>query len=244
MMSGELERASSASRIRHRDGGWIWVDAELRLVRDSQLGAPIGIVGSLRDASKRKEAEDRLEQDNRQLAVQAAKDGLTGLSNRRTFDATLDRELRRARREASHLALIMIDVDHFKAFNDRHGHLAGDACLRAVSQAIASVLQRPADCAARYGGEEFAVLLPNTDETGAFEVAERLRLAVKNARVETADLTIPCPTISAGVASILPTSTTTGPDGLIHTADRALYRAKATGRDVVISAASLERVRD
>jgi diguanylate cyclase (GGDEF)-like protein/PAS domain S-box-containing protein len=244
MLSGQLERASSASRVRHRDGRWIWVDAELRLVRDSQLGAPIGIVGSLRDASKRKEAEDRLEQDNRQLAVQAAKDGLTGLSNRRTFDTTLEREFRRARREASHLALIMIDVDYFKAFNDRHGHLAGDACLRSVSQAIASELQRPADCVARYGGEEFAVLLPNTDEVRAFEVAERLRLAVKNARVETSDLSMPCPTISAGVASILPNSATSGPDGLIRTADRALYSAKASGRDAIVAAASLERVLD
>ena len=84
----------------------------------------------------------------------------------------------------------MIDVDKFKSFNDIYGHPAGDACLRSVSQAIAGVLQRPADCAARYGGEEFAVLLPNTDEVGAFEVAERLRLAVKNARVETSDLSV------------------------------------------------------
>lgn len=238
VISGALERASLSNRIRHRDGGWLWVDAELRLLRDARTGAPSGIVGSLRDASKRKASEQRLKEDNRQLASQAARDGLTGLFNRRTFDIKLEEEFRRARRQSTMLGLIMIDVDGFKSYNDRYGHPAGDACLRAVSAAIESEIKRPGDGVARYGGEEFAVLLPNTGETGALEVAERIRLAVKRLGLEHADARDKRVTISAGVASIAAGAPAAMPSALVQLADRALYAAKQGGRDVVMAAAA------
>jgi diguanylate cyclase (GGDEF)-like protein/PAS domain S-box-containing protein len=243
LISGARERASISHRIRHRDGRWIWVDAELRLLRDSQTGAPSGILGSLRDASKRKEAAERLEQDNRQLASQAAEDGLTGLKNRRGFDEAVDREFRRCKREAAPLGLVMIDVDDFKSFNDLYGHPAGDACLRSVSAAIASALQRPGDCAARYGGEEFVILLPNTDEAGAVEVAERIRLAVRRLRLEHSGTSAGHVSISAGAAALAAGGAKAGPDMLIQAADRALYAAKSAGRDAIVAAASLEAVK-
>lgn len=244
VIAGEAERASISNRIRHRDGRWIWVDAELRLLRDSQTGAPSGIVGSLRDVSKRKEAEDRLERDNRQLALQAAKDGVTGLLNRRAFDETLHREFRRSIRESGRLGLIMIDVDDFKSFNDLYGHPAGDACLRSVGAAIAGALQRPGDCAARYGGEEFAVLLPNTDEAGALEVAERILLAVRRLRIEHTGASKTRVTVSAGAASAISDPAQTSPDALVQAADHALYAAKRGGRDVAVAATSCQPSED
>jgi PAS domain S-box-containing protein len=132
LISGEQDRASMSCRMRHRNGHWLWVDAEFRLLRDSQRAMPTGILVSLRDVSKRKEAEDRLEEDNRKLASEAARDGLTGLLNRRSFDEALKREFRRSKRESKPLGLVMLDIDKFKSFNDLYGHPAGDACLRAV----------------------------------------------------------------------------------------------------------------
>jgi diguanylate cyclase (GGDEF)-like protein/PAS domain S-box-containing protein len=242
MIAGSRERGSITNRIRHRDGRWIWVDAELRLLRDYRTGAPSGILGSLRDASKRKEAEFRLEQDNRHLASEAAKDGLTGLFNRRAFDEALEREYQRATCESSCLAVIMIDVDNFKAFNDHYGHPAGDVCLRSVSRAISGVLGRPNDCLARYGGEEFVVLLPDTDEKGALACAERIRRAVKSLRLEHAGTAANCVTISAGAASTIPGKSAATRDCLVQSADRALYMAKRAGRDTVCAATPDDRI--
>jgi diguanylate cyclase (GGDEF)-like protein len=136
---------------------------------------------------------------------------------------------------------VMIDVDKFKSFNDLYGHPAGDACLRSVSAAIAGMLQRPGDSAARYGGEEFAVLLPNTDEAGAIEVAERIRIAVKELKRQHSGTRRNCVTISAGAAAIVSGATLSSADGLVQAADCALYAAKHAGRDHVIGATSLDR---
>ena len=102
--------------------------------------------------------------------MQALRDGLTGLANRRCFNETIDREFGRAKRHWQPLSLIMMDIDLFKSFNDRYGHPAGDACLRAVGAAVQGVLSRPCDLVARYGGEEIAILLPETDVAGAINV--------------------------------------------------------------------------
>ena len=115
---------------------------------------------------------------SRQLRLLALQDGLTGVANRRQFEGWLDAEVRRAQRRQVLLALLMVDVDHFKQFNDAFGHPEGDACLRAVANAVASLASRPGDLVARYGGEEFAVLLADTALTGAMEVGEALRVAV------------------------------------------------------------------
>ena len=178
VLRGVTERANIVYRMLHRDGRWIWVEAQLRTLKDPDGGAPQGMIGALRDISQRKAAEDQLEEANRRLEALAGQDGLTGLANRRTFDDSLAREHRRAARDRSQLAMIMIDVDRFKPYNDHYGHPAGDEALRRVSRAIESTLRRPGDVAARYGGEEFAVLLPGVDESGAAIIADRIRRAV------------------------------------------------------------------
>jgi diguanylate cyclase (GGDEF)-like protein len=159
----------------------------------------------------------------------AERDGLTGLFNRRHFDQTLRAELLRNAREQRPLSLLLVDVDHFKHFNDTHGHLAGDACLCTVARCVGRCAGRPADVAARFGGEEFAVLLPCTDAPGALRVAEQVRAAVA---ANAADNGTPV-TVSVGAATLWPQAGTR-PDEVIAAADGALYAAKAGGRDRVV----------
>jgi len=158
-------------------------------------------------------------------------DGLTGLYNRRHFDNTLDSEWKRARREQQPLSLVMLDVDHFKQFNDNYGHQAGDDCLVQVANALQLPLRRPVDTAARYGGEEFITILPNTPGEGALVVAEKMRQAI-------AALNIPHEhssaanhvTVSLGVATTMPTKDK-NMEALIKSVDTALYEAKEAGRN-------------
>jgi len=159
-------------------------------------------------------------------------DGLTGLANRRHFDEYLAAELRRAERAGHPLALAMIDVDRFKAFNDRYGHLAGDDCLRRVAAALAGRARRPGDLAARYGGEEFVVVLPDLGAERALEWAEAARLAVRDLAIAHEDSEAGAVTVSCGVASVLP-GRDVRPEVLIERADAALYRAKREGRNRV-----------
>jgi len=173
----------------------------------------------------------RLRQNaERELAGLASTDGLTGLANRRRLDQALAQEWARGIRSGRPLALLMIDVDHFKAFNDRHGHHGGDVALRSVAQTLAASIRRPGDLAARYGGEEFMVVLPETDKAGACVIAEKLRLAIE-ALPPFANDTAPI-TVSIGVATHLPV-THDLPGALFQAADRALYRAKRNGRNRV-----------
>ncbi|TWI55587.1 diguanylate cyclase (GGDEF)-like protein [Pseudomonas duriflava] len=174
-----------------------------------------------------------LEVANRELEQVALYDGLTGLANRRQFDIQLETEFKRALRHGTSLSLILIDIDHFKGYNDSYGHLAGDECLRVISQVIDRCLQRPGDLAARYGGEELVVLLPETEDVDAYAIAEMLRRRV-------ADLNLihratPCGkvSISAGVHGFVPVAKERTPQDLIRYADQALYRAKASGRNRV-----------
>lgn len=172
-----------------------------------------------------------LAERNARLARLAAEDPLTGVANRRRFNELLPVEFARAQREQQPLALLMIDIDRFKDYNDRSGHPAGDDCLVRVAQALAAPLQRPTDVVARFGGEEFAVLMPGTHRDGARRHAERLRAAVEA-------LAIAHPgggvvTVSIGVAA---TGAPGGPQSaeeLLDDADRALYRAKDAGRNTV-----------
>lgn len=167
---------------------------------------------------------------NAELAEMARKDALTGLANRRVFDESLRAEWDRARRNRTSLALLMIDVDHFKRFNDRYGHPAGDRCLTEVAAAIASVVRRPGDVAARYGGEEFVILLPDTEASGAAELARRVIEQVDAAGMAHEDSpTAANVTVSVGVSFCLPHGSATA-QGLTDAADEALYEAKSTGR--------------
>jgi diguanylate cyclase (GGDEF)-like protein len=179
---------------------------------------------------------DELRKANDNLRRASAIDGLTGLANRRHFDETMDKEWRRATREQKALSLIMIDIDHFKAYNDNYGHQDGDDCLRKVAAVIAGSVKRPADLVARYGGEEFMAVLPDTDIQGAVEIAEKLRIAVEVLDVPHAySSAANVVTISAGVASLVPEQGT-DPFHVIKLVDTALYAAKRDGRNRVKAA--------
>jgi diguanylate cyclase (GGDEF)-like protein len=156
----------------------------------------------------------------------AATDPLTGLFNRRDFNASLEREWRRAYREGAPLAMLMIDADYFKSYNDRHGHQGGDTLLQVIGEAMLRSIRRGTDVAARFGGDEFTMLLPGTSTQGAAQVAEAVR---KNLAELCADFSIERASLSIGLASLTPKQDQT-PCVLIAAADKALYRAKALGR--------------
>jgi two-component system cell cycle response regulator len=170
---------------------------------------------------------DALLDANRRLARQALTDELTGLANRRHGAHQLEREIALCVRHGRILALVRVDVDHFKAINDTHGHQAGDQVLAAVASRLAEAV-RGGDELARWGGDEFVAILPDTDKAGALRAAERLRAAVAAAPVEAAGTSLPV-TISAGWAHWAGDT----PDDLLARADRALYKAKDAGRDAV-----------
>nr|WP_255739861.1 PAS domain S-box protein [Neorhizobium galegae] len=238
LLSGHVDRHSVINRFRHRDGHWIWVEAQLKTLKDPQTGQPSGIIGTLRDISARKAIEDQLQDANRRLQALAEQDGLTGLANRRSFDNALSREYGRARRDKKCLGLLMIDVDWFKSFNDRYGHPAGDECLRRIGAAIKNTVCRPADVVARYGGEEFAVLLPDTDEIGTASIAERIRQAVFRLAIEHEASPKHVATISVGAVS-LAEGGQAEPEALLRNADQALYRAKDNGRNTIVRGSHL-----
>jgi len=160
-------------------------------------------------------------------------DGLTGIGNRRRFDEFLIREWRRSRRARAPMALVLLDVDYFKAFNDHYGHGAGDDCLREVAATLAMLVRRPGDLCARYGGEEFAAILPQTDLNGARTLAERIREAVLALEIpHDGSAVSPYLTVSIGIAASNP-SAAEEPEDLLRGADRRLYEAKSAGRNRV-----------
>ena len=211
-----------------KDGSNIWLETSGQPLRDAQ-----GFILVTRDVSERKLFEVSLEQANAQLESFAREDALTGLPNRRRFDEAFETEWRRACRNAEPLGLLMIDIDHFKAFNDTFGHPEGDRCLHSVARAITSILRRPGDVAARYGGEEFAIILPNTDSAGAVLMADRASDAVRALCIPQSLLKNEVVTISVGVATCVPQLTGDSSNSLLLRADAALYDAKHAGRNLV-----------
>jgi diguanylate cyclase (GGDEF)-like protein len=173
----------------------------------------------------------RLKRQTELLASYAFKDGLTGVANRRAFNERLHQEWGRCIRGERELSAILLDVDHFKLYNDHYGHAHGDECLRAVARALAGQMRRAGDFVARYGGEEFVVLAPETSLEHALQLAERLRVAVQDSRIEHAkSITAAHVSISLGVASTIPRR---GSDALplIELADKMLYQSKSSGRN-------------
>jgi diguanylate cyclase (GGDEF)-like protein len=164
-------------------------------------------------------------------------DGLTGIANRRHFDNALRSEWSRALQAGRHLSLALIDVDHFKKFNDCYGHMQGDDCLRTVAQVLAQSVSQPGELAARYGGEEFALIIPNTKGNDAVRLAERIRASIVACNIAHADSELGYLTISVGVASITPDSNLS-PETLTQAADEALYSAKKAGRNQTVLADS------
>jgi diguanylate cyclase (GGDEF)-like protein/PAS domain S-box-containing protein len=230
MKCGDAEEARIAYRTRHREKSEVWIESTLRVTRKDS-GEIDGVIAISRDVTQQKNLEGRLES----LAIE---DGLTGLANRRRFDERLSEEWARAYRERTSLALLMIDLDHFKSFNDEYGHPAGDECLRSVARILAAEAKRTADVAARYGGEEFAMLLPNTDAAGCARIGERIRRKLHDAGIPHA-LNLPSGLVTAsfGGAICRPASDrSAGQASLVEAADRALYAAKAGGRDRLVMA--------
>lgn len=193
-------------------------------------GTLVAVIETLRDMTPVKVAQDALEE-------MAVHDGLTGIFNRRGFDDKLRQEWRRAERSHETLALLLIDVDFFKRYNDHYGHPSGDQCLRSIANVLREVALRPADMAARYGGEEFAVILPSIDLQGALTVAERIRAGIERLQIahqgnEAAGVV----TVSIGLVAAMPSRDLTL-DEWVHVADTALYQAKRSGRNQVCAQA-------
>ena len=222
--------------VRASDGAqrWLQVWGEYGDGTDTD---PLRMTGTVQDITERKQAEQQLARYRDALEERVRLDPMTQVANRLALGEAMQREWEQARLRGMPLALLMIDVDHFKAYNDHYGHVAGDRCLQRVAQALGGAAQRAGELAARYGGEEFAVLLPDSDELRAVAVAHRLREAVRELALE--HQASPCGaqvTISVGVACVRPA------DGqplehaqttLFQQADAALYRAKQAGRDRV-----------
>ncbi|WKJ91398.1 diguanylate cyclase [Methylomonas montana] len=173
----------------------------------------------------------RLKQMTDMLEAMAWIDGLTGVPNRRRFDQALESEWKRARRNHLPLAMILVDVDYFKAYNDCHGHGAGDICLKQVATLLAAMVSRSGDLVARYGGEEFVMLMPETDAEGARRIAEQLCLNIESQQIPHAGSEVSCQvTISAGYAAAIPEAEQAS-SALLDEADRMLYLAKNAGRN-------------
>lgn len=228
-------------QVVHKTGRHIWLDMMWRSVLNSH-GEVERLQVASRDITDSKQYEKRLEEAQRKLREQQAEleemndrlkslastDALTGLKNRRAFEERLDKELSRSRRHGHALSLILLDIDHFKSYNDTYGHPKGDEILRLVGRLLTRTM-RETDFATRYGGEEFAILLPDTDREGAHRLAERLRHSIETAKWP--DRVI---TASVGVASFGERASTA--EALIDHADRALYRSKELGRNRVTMA--------
>jgi diguanylate cyclase (GGDEF)-like protein len=208
-------------------------DLDARPNRDKLAPEFTPLAAALTDmAIKLGERERELRTANRHLEALASIDSLSGLANRRSFDARFEAEWQRAAMLKRPISLVMIDVDHFKLFNDNYGHLEGDQCLRVIGETLAVAASHKADFAARYGGEEFVLLLPDTSLAAALDIAERLRAAVAGLSID--HRFAPCGhvTVSMGVASLTPTDAE-GRQTLIEAADAALYAAKRNGRNRV-----------
>jgi diguanylate cyclase (GGDEF)-like protein len=196
-----------------------------------ELGDTLGLVADKSELLA--QTNERLRLANEKLERLSTVDGLTGIANRRQFDAALRQEWRRARRRGHRVALLLIDIDHFKAYNDGYGHIAGDDCLRRVARTLERALNRAGDFVARYGGEEFAVLLPETDAEEAARCAVRLHESVRELHLPHRHATgSDHVSVCVGYASVEPTPAL-GPNDLVDRADKALYVAKIEGRDRV-----------
>ena len=198
-------------------------------------GSPRHCLIQINDVTIAVGREKLLREQTMVLRSQTFSDGLTGIANRRHFDVAIEKEMRRAMRTGSPLSLLMIDIDHFKDYNDHYGHQQGDDCLIRVAAELAAMLQRPTDLLARYGGEEFAAILPDTDATQALRMAEAIRKHAAGLRIPHAKTgnEVKHITVSIGIATQHPQQQPTIP-ALIGAADRALYLAKGAGRNRVM----------
>lgn len=224
-------------RTHCKNGEYRWVEASIRGYRHAGSVDVAGYVSTIRDISAQKQAEETLlaeravlSQEKEQLADLASRDELTQIPNRRAFNAALRQEAVRHTRLGKPLALLMVDVDFFKLYNDRYGHQEGDKCLQTLAQTMQACIGRVSDMVARIGGEEFAVILPGTDEAGAVKVALDMLSRVRRLNMKHADSPFGRVSVSIGIAA-WPSKFSTDISFLIQQADRALYETKRNGRN-------------
>jgi diguanylate cyclase (GGDEF)-like protein/PAS domain S-box-containing protein len=217
---------------------WLLMNADPEVSVDGTL---LQVVCTFHDISERKAAELRLEQANATLQRLSLVDAVTDVANRRQFDRALADEWGRATRTGSSIAIVLVDVDHFKPYNDRYGHPAGDDCLRRIASVLTRTLLRAGDLVARYGGEEFAAILPLTDGDAATAVAERMRKGVEALAMPHGAVPRGIVTISGGVAATCPEIDSNALD-LVARADAALYEAKASGRNRTVTSPESDAV--
>lgn len=198
------EGAIVEHRIRKRNGGYVWVEGSVRAIADPATGITSGLLAILRDISLRKQVEKKLRDAHGALETLAVTDPLTQLANRRRFDQYLSSEWRRAMRDHNPFSLLFLDADWFKSYNDTYGHLRGDGCLKQIAESALDVVTRSTDLVARIGGEEFAVILPNTSNAGALELAEKICEALRCRRLPHSSNPLGYVTISAGCATMTP----------------------------------------
>ncbi|MFO7818653.1 MAG: diguanylate cyclase [Halanaerobacter sp.] len=225
-----LEKAFSAGAV----------DYITKPISKIELRARVGSALQLRKEIKERNAREKeleetahkLKKANKKLEEMASKDGLTGLTNRRLFDRLVREEWQRARRNNDYLGLIMLDIDHFKEYNDFYGHQKGDDCLKKLAHTMQEVIKRPGDLVARYGGEEFVVVLPQTDLSGTKMIAEKIRQEIVNLKIPHHESKVSdYVTVSLGVAVAQPNSKENRVKKLIEVADNLLYEAKEKGRN-------------
>ncbi|MCS0501119.1 GGDEF domain-containing protein [Ancylobacter mangrovi] len=250
LVEGRTDLFEAVYRVQHRNGNWIWIMGRGRIVERAPDGKPLRLLATSVDISRQKRIEQELgatvrqredlERElvaaNRRLTALSEMDSLTELPNRRKFDEVLSREIRRNGRHTPALALLMIDVDHFKSYNDLYGHPEGDECLRRVAETLRRCARRAGDVITRYGGEEFAAILADTNEADATLLAGRMLEAVRALRIAHAGSSPGIVTVSIGVAVYElsePAPRPMPPATLIEAADRALYSAKQAGRNCI-----------
>lgn len=215
-----------------RDGEHIWIRDVVHVVRNED-GSPNSLIGFMFDITERKQTEARLIELQKELEALSYRDALTDVANRRMFDSALEVEWANAVRTQSPLSLIMLDIDFFKQYNDHYGHIGGDECLKRVAAILRDASQRPRDFFARYGGEEFVLILPDTDDKAALQIAQRCRKLIIDAAIpHSGSQVADSVTISLGVHTITPTPMDQRMS-FVEQTDRRLYKAKQLGRNCI-----------
>lgn len=216
-----------------RDGDYVWIRDVVHVLRNDD-GEVEALVGFMFDISERKKTEQELAALQRQLEEYSFKDGLTGVANRRMFDKVMEESWNDALRRRQPLSMLLLDIDYFKQYNDLHGHLAGDECLRRVGRILQSAARRSSDFVARFGGEEFVVVMPETDRSAAIKVAERCRtLLLKEQIAHGASGVGQLVTVSIGLGTITPGRDDNLTD-FLKRVDERLYQAKNGGRNRMV----------
>jgi diguanylate cyclase (GGDEF)-like protein/PAS domain S-box-containing protein len=216
-----------------KDGSYVWIRDVVHVVRNP-AGEVDALVGFMFDISERKRTEEKVMRLQRELEALSFLDGLTGLANRRRYDMLVGDEWKLAAKTSEPISILLVDIDHFKLYNDHYGHVRGDECLKRVAEALTVGATRPRDIVARYGGEEFVIVLPETDAAGAVAVAERCRNVLSEESIpHDCSGTAPIVTVSIGVGTITPRE---GDDlvRFVEEVDRCLYGAKQRGRNSIV----------